>query len=86
MKDLVDDDIETYVTDGDADVLVEFYAPWCGHCKKFAPFYHEVGQHFNADASVKVRVHFHFHVFYLHIMATIRRLTACFTCIHRLPD
>jgi thiol-disulfide isomerase/thioredoxin len=35
-------------------VLVEFYAPWCGHCKKFAPFYHEVGQHFNADPSVKV--------------------------------
>ena len=53
MKDLVDDDIEAYVTDGDADVLVEFYAPWCGHCKKFAPFYHEVGQHFNADPSVK---------------------------------
>ena len=54
MKDLVDDDIEAYVTDRDADVLVEFYAPWCGHCKKFAPFYHEVGQHFNADPSVKV--------------------------------
>lgn len=83
MKDLVDDDIEAYVTDGDADVLVEFYAPWCGHCKKFAPFYHEVGQHFNADPSVKVSS-FPFPYFFLHFLATIRRLTACF--IHRLPD
>jgi thiol-disulfide isomerase/thioredoxin len=79
VKDLVDDDIEAYVTDRDADVLVEFYAPWCGHCKKFAPFYHEVGQHFNADPSVKVSL-FPFPYFYLHIMATIRRLTACFIC------
>ena len=86
MKDLVDDDIEAYVTDGDADVLVEFYAPWCGHCNKFAPFYHEVGQRFNADPSVKVSLFLFPFLFYLHIMATIRRLTACFTCIHRLPD
>jgi protein disulfide-isomerase-like protein len=42
------------VLDKSKDVLIEFYAPWCGHCKSLAPIYDEVGEHFKDSSDVLI--------------------------------
>lgn len=44
VVDLDDSNFDSVVMDTNKDVLVEFYAPWCGHCKQLAPVYEQLGQ------------------------------------------
>ncbi len=44
LKVAVGKNFREVVVDNGVDTLIEFYAPWCGHCKKLAPVYEELAE------------------------------------------
>merc|ERR1712223_39910 len=53
VKVAVAKNFDELVTKSEKDVLVEFYAPWCGYCKKLTPIYDELGEKM-ADEEVEI--------------------------------
>lgn len=49
--DLTERNFDELVTKSDSLWIVEFYAPWCGHCQQFVPEY--------AKAAKALKVAFH---------------------------
>lgn len=51
---IVGKQFDEIVKDTNKDVLVKYYAPWCGHCKKLAPVWEELGEAFKDNENLVI--------------------------------
>lgn len=54
LKVVVGENFDEIVNDPTKDVLIEFYAPWCGHCKTLEPKFNELGEKFAGSKDIVI--------------------------------
>lgn len=54
VKIVVGNNFDEIVLDESKDVLLEIYAPWCGHCQAFEPTYNKLAKHLRGIDSLVI--------------------------------
>ncbi|CAL5211272.1 unnamed protein product [Lathyrus oleraceus] len=54
LKIVVGNNFDEIVLDESKDVLIEIYAPWCGHCQALEPTYNKLAKHLRSIDSIVI--------------------------------